>query len=189
MALTDLSVVLLHDQMLDKQGSLVTTSVTLIDVHDIARSARTYGVRGVYVAHPSAALRRLCRTLKDHWSEGFGAAYNPNRRDALSLVEVVSDLDEAVQQIDLRTGRLPKLIATSARDGSGRVGFADLKARLADGSPHLLMLGTGWGMSSRLLERSDLFLEPITSGGDYNHLSVRSACAIMLDRLAGLQKP
>ena len=31
--------------------------------------------------------------------------------------------------------------------------------------------------------RADYFLEPIKGPTDYNHLSVRAACAIMLDRI------
>jgi hypothetical protein len=181
----DLSVVLLHELMVDKQDHHITTSLTLIDIHDIARSSRTYGAQAIYVAHPAPALRKLARTLKDHWQEGFGAEYNPNRKDAIRQLKIVSDLDEAIRDIDLRTGRLPKLIATSARDGAARVSFSQLRDIIKTGEPHLLMLGTGWGMSKKLLDRSDYFLEPIKGPGDYNHLSVRSACAIMLDRLMG----
>ena len=183
----DLSVVLLHDQMLDKQGQLITSSLTLIDIHDIARSARTYGVDTAFFAHPSAHLRKLGQTLQRHWNEGFGATYNPNRKDALATVDIIEDLDEAIHKIDLRTGKLPKLVATSARSGSGRISFDTFKQELLpSGDPYLLMLGTGWGMSDPLLERADYFLEPIQGPTDYNHLSVRSACAIMLDRILGV---
>ncbi len=182
--LPDLSVILLHQDMLDKQGAHVTTSLTMIDVHDIARSSRTYGLNSVFVAHPSSQLRKLARTLKAHWEEGFGSTYNPNRKEALSHLEIVADLDEAIAHIDLRSGCLPKLIATSAREGDKRTSFAAMKQIISQTSePHLLMLGTGWGMSEELLSRADYFLEPIRGVADYNHLSVRSACAIMLDRL------
>jgi len=180
---TDLSVILLHDEMVNKQGTVVTTSLTLLDLHDIARSSRTYGVTEVYIAHPSPTLRKLSRSLKSHWEEGFGATYNPNRKDALSRVKIACDLDEAIHHIDLRAGKLPKLIATSAKEGSGRMTASALRDALSGGDPHLLMLGTGWGMSEKLLNRTDYFLEPIKGPGDYNHLSVRSACAIMLDRI------
>lgn len=180
---SDLNVILLHADMVNKQNQLVTTSVTLIDVHDIARSCRTFGVTNFFVAHPSLAIRKLVRTLKAHWQDGFGSTYNPNRKDAISTVEIVADLDEAIQKIDLRAGKLPKLIATSAKPGAERTSFGAMTNKLQDQQPYLLMLGTGWGMSDPLLARSDYFLEPINGPGDYNHLSVRSACAIMLDRL------
>ncbi len=182
----DLSVVLLHDRMVDKQGKLVTTSLTMIDVHDFARSSKTYGATNVYIAHPSGMIRKLARTLKHHWEEGYGATYNPNRKDALGLIEIVTDLDEAVRAIDERTGKIPKLIATSARDGADRVGFAEMRETLQNGEPHLLMFGTGWGMSQELLDRADYFLRPVKGPTPYNHLSVRGACAIILDRLLGV---
>lgn len=184
----DLSVVLLHDQMVDKQGTPITSSLTLIDIHDIARSAKTYGLRTVFIAHPNPTMRKLGRALKEHWEEGYGATYNPNRKEAIGGVEVVSSLDEAITQIDARTGQLPTLVATSAKDGGSRVRFSEFRATLSSGKsdPYLLMLGTGWGMSEALLQRAQLFLEPVKGPTVYNHLSVRSACAIILDRLLGI---
>ncbi len=183
---TPFSVVLLHDPMVNKEGRRVTTSLTLIDVHDFARSCCTYGVDTVYIAHPAPALRKLARKLHSHWEEGFGATYNPNRKEALERIDIVSDLDEAVHKMDLRHGKLPKLIATSAKDGGDRLDYATMQKTLrADDTPHLLMFGTGWGMADDLLERADYFLAPLKGPGEYNHLSVRAACAIILDRLFG----
>lgn len=182
----NLHLILMHDQMVDKQGQLVTTSLTLIDVHDIARSACTFGVKSVFIAHPAASLRQLTRVLQKHWDHGFGASYNPNRKEALQIVDVVVDLEEALLKVEINFGRLPKLIATSAKAGADRISFVNLRQQLVKGDEHfMLMLGTGWGMSEMLLKRADLFLEPIRGVGSYNHLSVRSACAIMLDRLVG----
>ncbi len=182
----DLNIILLHDKMVDKHAANITASLTLIDVHDIARSSKTYGVTNFFVSHPSPTIRKLARTLKQHWDDGFGATYNPNRKEALEVLDIVEDLDEAIQKIDLRAGKLPTLIASSAKAGGDRVSFKDLRTRLqSHNHPYLLMLGTGWGMSEELLKRADLFLEPISGPTPYNHLSVRSACAIMLDRLLG----
>ena len=100
----DLSVVLLHDKMHNKEGNIVCTSLTMIDVHDFARSSRTYGTSTTFVAHPSATLRKLAKTLKGHWEEGLGATYNPNRKEALEIIQIVSDLDEAIERIEKRTG-------------------------------------------------------------------------------------
>ena len=184
--MSELNVILLHDRMVDKQGTLVTTSLTLIDVHDIARSSRTFGVKTAFFAHPAPTIRKLSRTLQNFWEEGYGAEYNPNRKEALENVDIVTDIDEAIHKIDLRTGKLPKLIATSARPGGKRIDFKECKSLLAnEDHPFLLMFGTGWGMSEELLARADYFLEPVNGPGEYNHLSVRSACAIILDRLFG----
>lgn len=183
----DLSIVLLHEGMVDKQGKIVTTSLTLIDTHDIARSARTYGIQCTYFAHPSPVLRALARTLQSHWNEGHGASYNPDRKEALEHIDIAASLDEVIHKIDKRTGKLPVLIATSAKSGTGRITFKECREELSGGDPYLLMLGTGHGMSDELLARARLFLEPIEGPTDYNHLSVRSACAIMLDRLLVIQ--
>ncbi len=182
----EFNVVLLHDKMVDKQGKLVCTSLTLIDVHDIARSSRTYTVNTTYIAHPAPTIRKLSRTLQDFWEEGYGAEYNPKRKQALEVIEVVTDLDEAIQKIEARTGKLPKLIATSAQHGGDRVTYSAMKEIMAaSDDAFLLMFGTGWGMSEELLARADYFLAPIDGPTPYNHLSVRSACAIILDRLFG----
>lgn len=179
-------VALLHDEMVNKQGDLVTTSLTMIDVHDFARSCRTYNITNVFIAHSSSSLRRLAKTLKSHWEVGHGAEYNPNRKDAIEHVQIVSSLDEAIAQIDTQTGMLPKLVATSAKRGPGRISYEEMQKIMTDQQcPYLIMFGTGWGMSDQLLARTDYFLNPIEGPGDYNHLSVRSACAIILDRLFG----
>ena len=47
------------------------------------------------------------------------------------------------------------------------------------------MLGTGWGLTDEIMSMADVTLEPILGPTDYNHLSVRSAAAIILDRLRG----
>lgn len=181
----NMSVALLHEEMLDKQGKLVTTSLTLIDVHDIARSSRTFGLHRFFIVHPLETMRKLATVLHAHWQVGYGATYNPNRKDALSIVEVVARLQEAETELLQTFGRAPLLIATSARPGATRIGFRAMREKMrADPSqPYLLLLGTGWGMSEGLLERAEYFLEPINGVGDFNHLSVRSACAIMIDRL------
>ena len=53
--------------------------------------------------------------------------------------------------------------------------------------PFLLILGTGWGLTEAIFSRSDYILEAIEGSTDYNHLSVRSAAAIVFDRLLGGQ--
>jgi hypothetical protein len=180
----DISLGLLHEGMFDKTGKVVTTSLTLIDIHDLARSSRTYEMTNFYVAHPADTLRKLAQTLHYHWEEGFGSKYNPNRTEALSRLKVVTSLDDIVADITTRTGQKPVLVATCAKDWPNRVTFANVRARMAQRDrPWLVLLGTGWGMSEPLIQRTDLFLEPILGPGDFNHLSVRAAGAIILDRL------
>jgi hypothetical protein len=181
----DVYVALVHHPVLDKNGAIVTTSVTTIDVHDIARSCRTYGVQGFYVVTPVDALRGLVRRVLRHWQEGFGSTYNPNRREALDLVRLERSLEGVDIDIEARTGRLPIKVATSARAAEGAVGYEEMRAELAaSNAPWLLLLGTGWGLSDEVM-RDARRLAPVTGPVAYNHLSVRAAAAVVLDRLLG----
>src|SRR5690242_18773761 len=182
----DLYVALLHHPVYDKNGAIVTTAVTNMDVHDLGRLARAFALRACYVATPVETLRRLVERILRHWETGPGAAYNVTRKEALALVRLVSDLDAVIADVDRETGVLPRLVATSARDGAGRISFASLRRRLAeDPRPEVLVLGTGWGLTTEVLERVDDVLEPIRGTTGWNHLSVRAAAAIILDRLRG----
>ncbi len=180
------NVALLHHPVLDKNGQIVSTAVTNIDIHDISRSARTYGVERFFVITPVRALRVLAERILDHWTVGFGSTYNETRTDALSLVRMADDLDGAIVDIERETGRRPRLVITSARPAPGCVSFPAMRRTLeSSAEPHLLVLGTGWGLAPEIVDRGDLRLEPISGPADYNHLSVRAAAAIILDRLLG----
>jgi hypothetical protein len=183
--MSDLFLTLLHDGMKDKHQKHVTTSLTLIDVHDIARSCRTFEVKKFFIAHSSAAMRSFARTLKRHWTQGYGSSYNPDRKEAFSRTEIVPAFNEVLHLIELETGLRPITIATSALPGGTRISFSEARElRSTSQNPLLLMFGTGWGMAEELISQADYFLEPIQGCGDYNHLSVRSAAAIILDRLS-----
>jgi len=180
----DLYLALLHHPVYDKNGAVVTTAVTNMDVHDVGRIARTFAVRAFYVATPVATLRRLVERIIRHWETGPGATYNHTRKEALALVRLAHDLEAVVADVEREAGRLPRLVATTAREGGPRLSFAALRRRLReDGPPELLVLGTGWGLTEDVLRRADDVLEPVRGTGEYNHLSVRSAAAIILDRL------
>ncbi len=182
--MADLYVALVHHPVLDKNGAVVTTAVTNMDVHDIARLSRTYGVRAFYVCTPVPTLQRLVTRIIWHWETGPGAVYNETRKEALAVVRVVDELDAAVTDVERETGVLPRLVATSAREGANRLSYGALRDEIrADGRPVLLVFGTGWGLTTEVLDRCDALLEPVRGTGDYNHLSVRSAAAIILDRL------
>ena len=184
--MADLSLVLLHYPVLDKNGLIVTSALTNMDIHDIARSARTYGVRRFFVATPVKALRRLAAKIIEHWEIGYGSTYNATRKEALSLVRLEHDLDSTILALEHETGARPRVIATSARGGPGRVDFPTLRSQIeANREPYLIVLGTGWGLAPEVTERADVVLEPVWGPTDYNHLSVRSAAAVILDRLRG----
>jgi hypothetical protein len=184
--MADLYLALLHYPVLDKNGLVVTTAVTNMDIHDIARSARTYGVRAFYVATPVRALRALAAKIIEHWETGYGSTYNATRKDALSLVRLERDLDSIIVAVEQETGLRPRLVVTSAREGPKRTSFSALRAELEHcRNPLLLALGTGWGLAPEVIDQADVRLEPVRGPSDYNHLSVRSAAAVILDRLRG----
>src|SRR5262245_2668247 len=169
-AMADLYLALLHHPVLDKNGAVVTTAVTNMDVHDIARLSRTYGVRGFYVCTPVPTLQRLVARIIWHWESGPGAVYNETRKEALAMVRVVDELDAAVTDIERETGMLPAIVATSAREGGERLAFAGLRERLARAAePVLLLFGTGWGLTPEVLARCHAVLDPVRGTGTYNH--------------------
>lgn len=177
---------LVHHPVLDRQGNEVTTSVTNLDVHDIARSARTYGLRGYFVVIPIEAQHPVVEKIIEHWSSGAGVRRFPERTEAIGLVRVARSIDDAIAEITEREGRPPRLVATSAKDGEDRKGYAEEGARIAGGlEPTLLLFGTGHGLSPTVLGRCDSILRPIEGPTPYNHLSVRAAAAITFDRLFG----
>jgi hypothetical protein len=182
----DLYLALLHHPVYDKNGDVVTTAVTNMDVHDISRLACTFDLRAFYVATPVPTLRRLVERIMRHWSSGPGALYNATRKEALARVRLAEDLDAVVADVEREAGTLPRLVATSARGRGSLLSFAALRRRLVeDTRPEVLVFGTGWGLTEDVLRRADDLLEPIRGTGAYNHLSVRSAAAIILDRLRG----
>jgi hypothetical protein len=182
--MTKVALVLIHYPVLDKNGQIVTSALTNMDIHDIARSARTYGVERFYVATPIKVLRRLSEKIMEHWETGFGSTYNLTRKDALGLVRLEHDLDTTMLAVEREFGALPRLVMTSARDGQNRTPFPALRRQLDESeTPHLIVLGTGWGLAPEIMKRADVVLEPVRGPSDYNHLSVRSAAAVILDRL------
>ena len=139
-----------------------------------------------FVVTPVAALRALSEKIIEHWETGFGSTYNLTRTEALARVAIEADLDGVLVAIERETGQRPTIIATSARPHPGATRFAELRELLAGAvAPSLLLFGTGWGLAPELLERADLRLEPVHGPSPYNHLSVRAAAAIILDRLYG----
>jgi hypothetical protein len=174
---------LVHHPVINKNGDVVASAVTNLDLHDIARAARTYGAGAFYVITPVEDQATLVDRILAHWIQGAGGRYNPKRRDALSLIRVSRTVREATEDIARENGTTPKTVATGAASRRGAVPFDTLRRDLRDGTPHLILLGTAWGLAEDVFAAADRILEPIAGTGDYNHLSVRSAAAIILDRL------
>lgn len=185
-SIAPLFIALIHHPVYDANRKVVCTSITPFDLHDIARVAKTFGITRYFVVCPVESQRKLAQRIMDHWLIGVGAEQNKTRKDAFELVRLVPTLEEACLTIERELGNAPRLIATSARSGPDRLKFQELRVQLRERTdPQLLLFGTGWGMTETVLEQADAILEPIEGGGDgsYNHLSVRAAVAIILDRL------
>ena len=178
------SIALLHYPVYDKNRQIVTTAVTNLDIHDIARAARTFGADRYYIVTPVAEQQRLVQKVLDHWQSGWGASYNPKRKLALDIVEVIPSLGAVVEEMTARTGRAPKVVVTGASGRAVSISGQGLSEMMARGDDSFLLLfGTGWGMTEEVFDSADFVLEPIRGSGEYNHLSVRSAVSIYLDRL------
>ncbi|MGE4271516.1 MAG: RNA methyltransferase [Desulfitobacterium sp.] len=182
----DLYIALIHAPVYNKNMETIATSITNLDIHDIARSSTTYGVKRYYIVHPAQAQQELARRIMGYWQEGFGAEYNPNRQEAFARVKLLSELAEVEEEIYQEQGRKPLKIATDARRYPNTLDYATVRAKIEKGEdPMLLLFGTGWGLHKDVMASCDIILEPIYGPGEWNHLSVRSAAAIILDRLRG----
>lgn len=159
------------------------TSLTNLDVHDIARCSRTYGVGGVAIVTPLADQQSILESIVHHWTEGPGGRSNPDRAEAFRLVWQVASVQEAIEQVEARTGQRPVLVGTSARD-NGDATPQDVRAFLQE-RPVLLLFGTGHGLAPEVLNLCDAVLRPLRWMDSYNHLPVRGAVAITLDRILG----
>lgn len=178
-----LAVALVHHPVLDRRGEVITTAVTNLDLHDIARTARTYGVQRYYLVTPVTEQQVLVARLLAHWRQGFGATYNPHRGEALGLLETVSSLEDAQESWSQATDTPVEILLTGASRQDG-ISFGTARRLLAE-KALLLVLGTGWGLAPVLFAPGRKVLAPIVGTGDYNHLPVRAAAAIILDRLLG----
>ncbi|MDZ7762001.1 MAG: tRNA (guanosine(37)-N1)-methyltransferase TrmD [Desulfovermiculus sp.] len=179
----NLFVALLHWPVMNKQGEMTTVSLTNLDIHDIARVCHSYGLGGYYLTTPLQDQQALAARLVDHWRIGQGRKANPDRTSAVQGVKIATDLDEVVGQITEYTGSEPRIVATSAR-AEGAVPCSAVRKHL-ENRPVLLLLGTGSGLAPQILTRAQDILRPIRCFDTYNHLSVRSAAAIIVDRILG----
>ena len=178
---------LVHYPVLDKAKNSVAVSLTNLDIHDIARSSCTYGLGGYYVLTPLKDQREILASILDHWTKGAGKR-NPDRDAALSLVRAGAAVEDAASDIAGRTGQEPLIVGTSADvpadDDPEGMSFAQIAAVLRE-RPVLLLLGTGHGLAPEARRLCHAFAPPLRWHGSYNHLSVRSAAAILFDRILG----
>lgn len=179
---------LVHYPITSKYGTTITTAVTNLDIHDIARTCTTYGVKRYFVINPLDSQIMLTERILEYWRGTSPAKRVPDRHNALQVVEIKTSIEKAIERINKLEGQDPIVVATSARESSSRISFSDFGKVLESGNqPVLLLFGTGYGLADEIMNNADYVLDPIKGRGDYNHLSVRSAVAIILDRLLGQQ--
>lgn len=179
---------LVHHPIVNKQREIVTTSVTNLDIHDIARSCRTFGIKNYYIVTPIVAQKELVGRILGYWKSEKSHDYNPDRFEALAYIKIKDSIDLVMSDIEEQCGERPHLIVTTARKQAHAVKINELYSKIGpDNRPLLVLFGTGYGLAEEVLERADFCLTPIEglAQDGYNHLSVRSAVAIYCDRLMG----
>lgn len=161
-----------------------------MDLHDIARSCKTFGFKNYFIITPIVAQHGLLDKILSYWQTDSANEYNPDRQDALELIKLESNLEAAVARITALEGIEPIVATTQAKNDnpSGNcqklLGLATLEKK-----PILLVLGTGWGLHPDIVNKAHFKLAPIPGAKDYNHLSVRSAAAIYTSRLSNVILP
>jgi hypothetical protein len=184
-----LDVALVHHPVVNRTGEIIGSAVTNLDLHDIARAGRTFGIRNYWVVTPYPLQQELAESIVRHWTDGYGGRVNTDRAEALSLIKICPCLEDVLDAMTQLDGCLPKIVATSATQQEKRIQYHELRQELLEQERSvLLLLGTAWGLAPEVMDRADAVLPPIQGPGAFNHLSVRSAASIMLDRLLGRQE-
>jgi len=177
-------IALVHYPAYNNRLEVVSTAFKSIDAHDISRDATTYGVKKFYLINPVEEQRRLAGRLVDHWIEGEGRSFNETKSKAFGIITIMSTIEEAVEQIEEIEGKKPKIVVTDARFSDDMTGYRVLREKIFENTePFLILFGTGWGLTLETIKAADYVLKPISGYSEFNHLSVRSAAAIVLDRL------
>lgn len=184
--MADLYIGLVHYPIYNKRMNIIAGAVTNFDIHDISRTCRTYDVKRYYIIHPLDVQKEIISKILNYWQEGYGKVYNPDRADALAHVSWQKDIETAALDVEAQTGKKPYIVTTDARIYPNTVSYTFMRKQLQEGDrPILLLFGTGFGIEAETMKSFDYILEPVYGPCDYNHLCVRSAAAIILDRLAG----
>jgi len=177
-------IALIHYPVYNKDLKKIVTAFTNLDAHDISRAGKTYGVKKFYLVNPVSDQRELVKKVIDHWTVGPGVKFNPSRKEALEIAQVNDSIEEIIEDIEETENIRPKVVVTDARIKSNMIGYKNLREKIFnDDIPFLILFGTGWGLTEDVINSADYILKPVKGYNDFNHLSVRSAAAIILDRL------
>lgn len=184
---TAVDIALIHYPVIGKEGEIIGSAVTNLDIHDIARVAKTFGVDHYFIVTPYADQQELVQEIIDHWQNGHGSRYNPARKSAFDVVRLADSLESVIESVSADRKCKPVLVTTSANSQKNSISYGNARKRLESGEPSLLVFGTAHGLALEITEKADYTLPPIGGQTEYNHLAVRSAVSIVCDRLLGIQ--
>lgn len=147
------------------------------------------------------------KTILGHWKEEVSKVHHPSRAAALDIVRFVRTFEEAFNEASLEStaggteALYPFVVMPDARDLTKEFGeswsYEELRRKWESGAepigrrPLMIVFGTGWGISPSFFGQVNQLLKPLRRSGlkgterGYNHLSVRAAAAIVLDRVFG----
>ncbi len=187
--MNNISIALIHYPVLNKRGEEVATSITPFDIHDISRSAYTFGVDYFYIVHSSSKQEEVLKRITKFWQVGYGKSYNESRSTAFSIVKYAFSFEEAKDSLEQLYKQKVKVIATTARKiKTDKMIPIEEVSKISTKTPIFILFGTGWGLADKFFDLSDYILKPIDGVTDYNHLSVRAASAIILYLLSRKQE-
>lgn len=184
----NLSFCLCHHPVRLEKNRIGTSSLTNLDIHDIARISRSYGMGPFYVLTPLDDQLAIMANILSHWRERVDPVEHGDRQRALEHVCAVRDFAELNAAAVKYYGMEPEYMATSANWPAGK----KTPMPLATGSvrkicaqrPVVILLGTARGLDLDSLDIKCRMLRPLRYLNE-NHLSVRSAAAILADRILG----
>lgn len=176
-----LDVALVHSPVLNRKGETIASTVDAYDFFDACRLSLTYPMSGLWVVNPIEGQRAVIERLLRH---GQRMAGRSEERGQFHKTAHVAQLHDVVDAVTKREGAPPTVVATTAKQREGAVPIATVRQAIEAG-PVVLIIGKAWGLAEPVFERADWVLEPIETGTGFNHLSVRSAMAILVDRLLG----
>lgn len=146
-----------------------------------------------FIVTPITEQHRVVGRILSHWQTEKSREWHPDRFEALSRAKLVPDFEAVKKEIFEAHGEYPEVVLTDARPIPNSVTYAEYRRELEKPGrtkPTVVVFGTGWGVSDVFYPEVHRILTPVNgpkdeNGEAYNHLSVRAAVAIILDRLRG----
>lgn len=180
--MSSLDLALVHHPVKNRHGDVIAATSQEFDLMDAARLALTYDVRRLYIVQTIPAQRAMIERLIAH---GRASDRDVAARGSFERTVLVSSIQEAITHASTRTGKTPQVWSTSAQPRGDVLSWSSARERLAGGVSALVLIGKAWGLAPTVFEDADICLAAIDPGTGFNHLSVRAAMAIIVDRLLG----